>query len=63
MERNKPNTEQYEVIRDMELNVSLPEPVEPIEMKPNVWLHLPNVGEAVWRMRRYANRPRRDTKR
>jgi hypothetical protein len=63
MERNRPNIDKTVIQGDMELNVSLPEPVEPIEMKPNVWLHLPQVGEAVWRMRRNMNRPRRDGKR
>lgn len=63
MERKPLNIDQQVINRDYELNVSLPEAPQPIEMKPNVWLHLPNVGEAVWRMRRYANRPRRDGKR
>lgn len=55
MERNRLNIDKTVIQGDMELNVSLPEPVEPIEMKPNVH-YIPSRVQETWRNIRFMRR-------
>jgi hypothetical protein len=63
MERKTGQVSGQDYIVHREFNELRVEQAEPVELKPNTWYHLPQVGEAMYRMRRMMRRVPRDGKR